>query len=60
LLLFFVLSCFRVFVLFSIDLQRMPAAALCRHDQSVNPEWNDLAELWFADVSRNDPSLRSG
>ncbi len=27
---------------------------------SVNPEWNDLAELWFADVSRNDPSLRSG
>ena len=27
---------------------------------SANPEWNDLAELWFADVSRNDPSLRSG
>ena len=22
----------------------------------VNPEGNDLAELWFADVSRNDPS----
>ena len=27
---------------------------------SVNPDWNDLAELWFGDVSRNDPSLRSG
>jgi len=27
---------------------------------SVNPEWNDLAEVWFADVSRDDPSLRSG
>ena len=27
---------------------------------SVNPEWNDLAELWLADASRNDPSLRSG
>jgi putative endonuclease len=27
---------------------------------SVNPEWNDLAKLWFADVSMNDPSLRSG
>ena len=27
---------------------------------SVNPHWNDLAEHWFADVSRNDPSLRSG
>lgn len=27
---------------------------------SVNPEWNDLAELWFADVTRNDPSLGSG
>jgi len=27
---------------------------------SVNPRWNDLAELWFADVSRDDPSLRSG
>ena len=22
---------------------------------SVNSEWNDLAELWFAVVSRNDP-----
>ena len=51
-----------------------PAAAVAREKQikdyarvkkiaminSVNPEWNDLAELWFADVSRNDPSLRSG
>jgi putative endonuclease len=27
---------------------------------SVNPEWSDLAELWFGDVSRSDPSLRSG
>jgi hypothetical protein len=27
---------------------------------SVNPDWNDLAEDWFADVSRGDPSLRSG
>jgi putative endonuclease len=27
---------------------------------SVNPGWNDLAELWFVDVSRNDPSLCSG
>ena len=27
---------------------------------SVNPDWNDLAEVWFADVSRDDPSLRSG
>ena len=27
---------------------------------SVNPRWNDLAELWFANVSRDDPSLRSG
>ena len=27
---------------------------------SLNPEWNDLADLWFADVSRDDPSLRSG
>jgi putative endonuclease len=27
---------------------------------SMNPEWTDLAELWFADVSRSDPSLRSG
>ena len=26
---------------------------------SVNPEWNDLAERWFADVSRNDRSLRT-
>jgi putative endonuclease len=51
-----------------------PAVAIAREKQikdyarvkkiaminSVNPEWNDLAELWFADVSRNDPSLRSG
>ena len=27
---------------------------------SVNPDWNDLAEHLFADVSMNDPSLRSG
>ena len=27
---------------------------------SVNPGWNDLAELWLGDVTRNDPSLRSG
>jgi putative endonuclease len=27
---------------------------------STNPEWNDLAELWFADVSPADPSLCSG
>jgi putative endonuclease len=27
---------------------------------SMNPEWNDLAELWLGDVTRNDPSLRSG
>jgi putative endonuclease len=27
---------------------------------SINPDWNDLAELRFEDVSRNDPSLRSG
>jgi putative endonuclease len=51
-----------------------PAVAIAREKQikdyarvkkiaminSVNPEWNDLAEPWFADVSRNDPSLRSG
>lgn len=36
-----------------------PAEAIAR-DNSVNPDWNDLAEHWFADVSRNDPSLRSG
>jgi putative endonuclease len=27
---------------------------------SMNPEWRDLAEPWFADVSLPDPSLRSG
>ena len=26
---------------------------------SVNPGWNDLAELWFTDVRLSDPSLRS-
>jgi len=26
---------------------------------SINPEWNDLAELWFADASPADFSLRS-
>ena len=26
---------------------------------SRNPEWNDLAEDWFVDVSRSDSSLRS-
>jgi len=47
-----------------------PAVAIAREKQikdyarvkkiamidSVNPEWNDLAELWFANVSRNDLS----
>ncbi len=23
---------------------------------SMNPEWNDLAERWFVDVSLDDPS----
>lgn len=27
---------------------------------SFNPHWNDLAEDWFTDVARVDPSLRSG
>jgi hypothetical protein len=27
---------------------------------SSNPEWHDIAEDWFADVCRADPSLRSG
>ena len=26
---------------------------------SMNPDWNDLAEPWFADVSPADSSLRS-
>jgi putative endonuclease len=26
---------------------------------SINPEWHDLAELWFADASPADFSLRS-
>jgi putative endonuclease len=26
---------------------------------SSNPEWIDLAEPWFSDVSRSDSSLRS-
>ncbi len=26
--------------------------------ESVNPEWEDLAETWY--VTRQDPSLRSG
>lgn len=26
---------------------------------SMNPEWNDLAENWFMDVSMSDSSLRS-
>ena len=25
-----------------------------------NPEWKDLAEHWFVDVAKSDPSLRSG
>jgi putative endonuclease len=51
-----------------------PKIAICREKQikdyarvkklsligSLNPEWHDLAELWFAEVSRADPSLRSG
>ena len=24
--------------------------------ESLNPQWNDLAELWFVDVSLSDPS----
>ena len=28
--------------------------------ESLNREWNDLAELWFANSTRADPSLRSG
>jgi putative endonuclease len=27
---------------------------------SSNSEWKDLAELWFAEGTRADPSLRSG
>jgi putative endonuclease len=27
---------------------------------SMNPRWYDLAEDWFANVRRADPSLRSG
>jgi putative endonuclease len=27
---------------------------------SSNPEWKDLSGPWFADVTRVDPSLRSG
>jgi putative endonuclease len=27
---------------------------------SLNLEWRDLAEHWFANVQRADPSLRSG
>jgi putative endonuclease len=27
--------------------------------ESMNPEWNDLAECWFADVCPSDSSLRS-
>jgi putative endonuclease len=27
---------------------------------STNPGWNDLADEWFPDVHRGDPSLRSG
>jgi putative endonuclease len=26
----------------------------------LNPEWDDLAQDWFATVNRADPSLRSG
>jgi hypothetical protein len=47
-----------------------PAAAIRREKQikgwarvkkvamidSMNPEWNDLAERWFVDVSSADPS----
>ena len=28
--------------------------------ESLNPEWDDIAEHWFADVHQADPSLRSG
>jgi putative endonuclease len=27
---------------------------------SQNPQWHDLAELWFANAPQPDPSLRSG
>jgi putative endonuclease len=27
---------------------------------SMNPDWADLAEPWYANVARADPSLRSG
>jgi predicted GIY-YIG superfamily endonuclease len=27
---------------------------------SANPEWNDLSTLWLQNVTRPDPSLRSG
>jgi hypothetical protein len=51
-----------------------PAGAICREKQikgwarvkkvvmidSVNPEWNDLAERWFVDVSSDDPSQALG
>jgi putative endonuclease len=50
-----------------------PTTAICREKQikdyarvkklaliaSLNPEWRDLAEHWFADVSPADFSLRS-
>jgi putative endonuclease len=53
---------------------REPGNAICREKQiksysrvkklaligSLNHDWNDLAEHWFADVRPADPSLRSG
>jgi hypothetical protein len=53
-----VFSFFRAFVLFSIDLQRIPAAALCRHDQFGKSRVERPGEDWFVDVSMDDP-LRS-
>ena len=28
--------------------------------ETLDPEWQDLSEYWFANVTRADPSLRSG
>ena len=59
-----------VYYEFSVD----PAGAICREKQikgwarvkkvamidSMNPEWMDLAEHWFVDVSSDDPSHSLG
>ena len=28
--------------------------------ESIDPEWKDMAERWFMDVSLSDPRIRSG